>query len=47
LQFAEIARQRSTILQDLGLNPKGYLLATIHRPYNADSPENLRNILAA
>ena len=47
LQFAEIARQRSTILQDLGLKSKGYLLATIHRPYNTDVPENLRNILAA
>ncbi|MBM4430582.1 MAG: UDP-N-acetylglucosamine 2-epimerase (non-hydrolyzing), partial [Chloroflexi bacterium] len=40
LQFAEIARQRSTILQDLGLKPKGYLLATVHRPYNTDNPEN-------
>jgi UDP-N-acetylglucosamine 2-epimerase len=47
LQFAEIARQRSTILQDLGLKPKGYLLATVHRPYNTDNPENLRKILAA
>ena len=47
LQFAEIACQRSTILQDLGLKPKGYLLATVHRPYNTDVPENLRNILAA
>jgi len=47
LQFAEVARQRSTILQDLGLKPKGYLLATVHRPYNTDNPENLRNILAA
>lgn len=47
LQFAEIARQRSTILQDLGLKPKSYLLATVHRPYNTDVPENLRNILAA
>jgi len=47
LHFAEIARQRSTILHDLGLKPKGYLLATVHRPYNTDNPENLRNILAA
>jgi UDP-N-acetylglucosamine 2-epimerase len=47
LQFAEIACQRSTILQDLDLKPKGYLLATVHRPYNTDNPENLRNILAA
>ena len=28
LQFAEIARQCSMILQDLRLKPKGYLLAT-------------------
>jgi len=47
LQFAEIARQRSTILQDLGLKPNGYLLATVHRPYNTDNPENLCHILAA
>lgn len=47
LQFSEIARQRSTILQDLELEPKKYLLATIHRPYNTDNPENLRNILDA
>ena len=47
LQFAEIALQRSTILQDLGLRPKGYLLATVHRPYNTDVSENLRSILAA
>lgn len=47
LQFAEIARQRSTILQDLDLNSKEYLLATVHRPYNADEPATLRNILSA
>ena len=47
LQFAALARQRSTILDDLGLTPKGYLLATIHRPYNTDVPENLRAILSA
>jgi len=47
LQFGELARQRSTILHDLGLKPKGYLLATVHRPYNTDVAENLRNILAA
>lgn len=47
LQFAEIAHQRSTILPDLKLKPKGYLLATVHRPYNTDNPENLCNILSA
>jgi UDP-GlcNAc3NAcA epimerase len=47
LQFAEIARQRSTILTELKLESKSYLLATIHRPYNTDIPENLINILSA
>jgi len=47
LQFAGVARQRSTILARLGLRPRGYLLATVHRPANTDEPTNLRNILAA
>ena len=47
LQFGEIAHERSTILQDLNLKQRGYLLATIHRPSNVDNPANLRGILAA
>jgi UDP-N-acetylglucosamine 2-epimerase len=47
LQFSSIARKRSTILNDLKLEPKGYLLTTIHRPYNTDIPVNLQNILSA
>jgi UDP-N-acetylglucosamine 2-epimerase len=47
LQFTEIAHQRSTILDNLHLKPKEYLLVTIHRPYNTDIAENLRNILIA
>jgi UDP-N-acetylglucosamine 2-epimerase len=47
LQFAAVARKRSTILNDLELKPKAYLLTTIHRPYNTDIPENLQNILSA
>ena len=47
LQFSEISKERSTILNDLNLEPKGYLLATVHRPYNTDNPEKLRNILSA
>jgi UDP-N-acetylglucosamine 2-epimerase len=46
-QFSEIATQHSTILDTLNLTPRGYLLATIHRPYNTDEPENLASILAA
>jgi UDP-N-acetylglucosamine 2-epimerase len=44
---AELARQRSTILDRLGLAPRRYLLATVHRPYNTDVVDNLRSIFAA
>lgn len=47
LQFGEVARSRSTILNRLGLEPKRYCLATVHRPYNTDNPESLSNIMAA
>ncbi|CAN5865378.1 UDP-N-acetylglucosamine 2-epimerase (non-hydrolyzing) [soil metagenome] len=47
LQFAELANRRSTILGDLKLESKRYLLATVHRPYNTDVPENLHSILSA
>lgn len=47
LAHAELARRRSTVLQRLGLTPQRYLLATVHRPYNTDVPDNLRNIFAA
>lgn len=47
LQFSEIARRQSTILDDLGIKSKEYLLATVHRPYNTDVPKNLQNILTA
>ncbi|PDV99939.1 non-hydrolyzing UDP-N-acetylglucosamine 2-epimerase [Candidatus Chloroploca asiatica] len=47
LQFGELARHRSRILETLDLTPKQYLLATAHRPYNTDNPENLRSIISA
>ncbi len=47
LQFADLAVQRSTVLHDLGLSSKKYLLATIHRPYNTDNPEKMKSILTA
>lgn len=47
LQFAEVARERSNVLEKLGLTPRAYVLATVHRPYNTDIPDNLRNILSA
>jgi UDP-GlcNAc3NAcA epimerase len=45
LQFAAIARERSTVLKDLGVQSKGYVLVTIHRPYNTDNPETLKSIM--
>lgn len=47
LQFGELALQRSKILQSLKLEPKKYLLTTLHRAYNTDDPGNLNNILTA
>jgi UDP-N-acetylglucosamine 2-epimerase len=47
LQFASLSRNRATVLRDLGLTTGGYVLATLHRPYNTDVPENLTNILRA
>jgi UDP-GlcNAc3NAcA epimerase len=47
LRFAEVARQRSSVLSELGLEPKSYLLATVHRAYNTDDPDTLANILSA
>jgi UDP-N-acetylglucosamine 2-epimerase len=47
LQFAERATERLPLLDKLGLKPGGYLLATLHRPYNTDIPENLSSILSA
>ncbi len=47
LQFSEIAKRRSTILEDLKIKPKEYLLATVHRAENTDDHDRLGNIMAA
>lgn len=47
LQFSELARQRSKILKELEIEPKEYLLATVHRAENTDDAGRLRNILTA
>jgi UDP-GlcNAc3NAcA epimerase len=43
----ELAQQKSTILADLGLQPKQYHLITIHRAENTDDIDNMKNILEA
>ena len=47
MTFIEIAETKSTILQKMGLQSEGYYLATVHRPYNTDNPDNLRAIISA
>jgi UDP-GlcNAc3NAcA epimerase len=46
IYFASVAEQKSSVLSDLGIAPGGYILATIHRPNNTDSPVRLTNILS-
>lgn len=47
LHFAEIARQRSTILADMKVLPKNYILATCHRAENTDDKARLSGIVTA
>jgi UDP-GlcNAc3NAcA epimerase len=44
LRFAPIARERSGVLEHLGLTPDGYVLVTIHREANVQ-PERLHRIV--
>lgn len=39
------AEENSTVLAKLKLQPRSYLLATVHRAGNTDNPENLRILL--
>jgi UDP-N-acetylglucosamine 2-epimerase len=41
------ARARSTALDEYDLTPGAYVLATVHRAENTDSPERLRSIMHA
>lgn len=47
LYYAQKAKDISTILEQLGLVPKQYLLATVHRAENTDDPQRLSNIFHA
>ncbi|WP_292366042.1 MULTISPECIES: non-hydrolyzing UDP-N-acetylglucosamine 2-epimerase [unclassified Methanoculleus] len=42
-----IAEERSRILEDIGVEPGDYLVVTVHRPSNTDSPEKMAAILGA
>lgn len=47
LFFGEIADNRKSTLRNLNLNPKEYILSTIHRPENTNSKDKMKNILSA
>ena len=42
-----VAREDSTVLEKLGLEPKRFVLATVHRPLNTDDNRHLMSILEA
>ena len=43
----KLAEKKSGIMSDLGLEPKTYALATVHRAENTDNPERLNAIFKA
>lgn len=43
----EVAERRSTVLEDWGLEPGNYFLATVHRAENTDDRQALGNIVEA
>ena len=47
LENVEIASQKSSMIQKLGLSDGNYFLATIHRPENVDDYEKLSEIISA
>lgn len=46
LQYLTLAERKSRILERLGLEPKSYVLATVHRAENTDDPERLQGIFS-
>ena len=47
LHFATRAREQSHVLATLGVRPREYMLATVHRAYNTDDPAVLQRLLRA
>lgn len=44
LHFGDLAEKKSTILEDLEIGAKKYILATVHRQENTNEAEKLKNI---
>jgi len=47
IYYRDRARKRTGLLRSLGVKPREYALATIHRAENTDSAERLKNLLEA
>jgi len=47
LYFSEVSDEKSTILNELGLEKNNFILSTIHRDSNTDIHENLESIFKA
>jgi UDP-GlcNAc3NAcA epimerase len=47
LAFGARAREESRIVESLGVRPRGYTLATVHRAYNTDDADVLRRLIQA
>lgn len=47
VRYAKVAKERSQINRELGLEPRKYALVTVHRAENTDDPQRLRAILDA
>ncbi len=45
LAFRDVARERSTVLSDLGLEAGSYLVVTAHRAGNVDPPDRLERLV--
>lgn len=47
LFYGKVAQRRSTILEELKLSPRGFVLTTVHRAENTDDPSRLKAIFNA
>ncbi len=44
LHFSSVSLEKTSILQDLGIESNGFILMTVHRPSNTDHPDHLAGI---
>jgi UDP-GlcNAc3NAcA epimerase len=47
LYFAELASEKSKILEEAGVKGEAFVLATVHRDHNTDNPQKLAQIFEA